>query len=392
VTGPWAVLAITLAIQALVSLAVLATPAMAPAVAAALHAPASLVGAYVAIVYVGAMVASLVSGPLVIRYGAMRVSQVGLLSCALGLLVLALSSSLGAAVAGALLVGVGYGPITPASSHLLAKSTPPHRAALMFSIKQTGVPVGGVLAGLLVPPLVLMGGVDAALYVVAAGCVLCMLVAQPAQPALDADREPGHRVSLARLGAGVTLVMRHPVLRQLAAFSFVFSAMQMALASFLVTYFSAELSYTLLAAGVALSIAQVGGVVGRVIWGYVADRWLGARAMLACIAALMAVCAVATAAFGADAPKVLVFSLLFVFGASATGWNGVYLAEVARLAPAGLAGAATGGSLAITFLGVVLGPLAFGGISASFGTYRAGYIALAIPTAYCAWQLSRKAR
>ena len=84
------------------------------------------------------------------------------------------------------------------------------------------------------------------------------------------------------------------------------------------------------------------------------------------------------------------FALLLTFGASATGWNGVYLAEVARLAPPGMASAATGGSLAITFFGVVLGPVVFGGIASAFDSYRAGYLVLAVPAAYCAWQLAQE--
>src|SRR5690606_39626516 len=60
------------------------------------------------------------------RYGAIRVSQVGLLICAVGL-VLVMSPALPAVVLGAFLIGLGYGPITPASSHLLARNTPAHR-------------------------------------------------------------------------------------------------------------------------------------------------------------------------------------------------------------------------------------------------------------------------
>src|SRR3569832_2154258 len=106
-TGPWGVLAITLTIQALVSLAVLAVPAMAPAMAQVLHVSPSLIGAYVAVVYVGAMLASTVSGPLVIRHGAMRGSQAGLLACARGMALLAVAPSLPAALAGAFLTGLG---------------------------------------------------------------------------------------------------------------------------------------------------------------------------------------------------------------------------------------------------------------------------------------------
>src|SRR5882724_7679104 len=106
--------------------------------------------------------------------------------------------------------------------------------------------------------------------------------------------------------------------------------------------------------------------------------------MLAMLAALMALSTLATAALQQGASGWVVGGVLFIFGACAVGWNGVYLAEVARQAPAGLAGLATGGTLAITFLGVVLGPPLFGGVSSLFGSYRAGFAALALPLAACA--------
>ena len=85
----------------------------------------------------------------------------------------------------------------------------------------------------------------------------------------------------------------------------------------------------------------------------------------------------------------LVFAVLFVFGACAVGWNGVYLAEVARQAPPGMAGLATGGTLVFTFLGVVLGPPLFGALSGAFGSYRAGFAVLAVPLALSAAGLWR---
>jgi len=91
-------------------------------------------------------------------------------------------------------------------------------------------------------------------------------------------------------------------------------------------------------------------------------------------------------------PTVLLLGILAVFGASAIGWNGVYLAEVARQAPKGQASLATGGTLAVTFLGVVLGPPLFGAMSGLFGSYRAGYAALALPTLACCVLLIRQKR
>lgn len=380
-TSAWWTLAVTLAIQALVSMAVITVPVMAPALGQALSVSATLVGVYIATVYAAAMLASLSGGALVARYGAIRVSQAGLLLCAAGLSVTALRSVAATAV-GAVLVGLGYGPVTPASSHLLARSTPAHRMSLVFSLKQTGVPLGGVLAGAVVP--VLLGfGWQAALLWVALATVGCALVAQPLRRELDADRDARQPFVAGQLARPVRLVLAHPELRRLAGCSFVFSIAQLSLTTYLVTYLNATLGYSLVTAGLALSVSQSAGVGGRVAWGFVADRWLGARRMLALLTVLMTIAALSTALLPAGAPAWLVLVVLAAYGMSAIGWNGVYLAEVARQAPAGQASMATGGCLAFTFLGVVLGPPVFGALSGATGSYRAGFAAVALVLAGC---------
>lgn len=371
----------------MVALALFAVPAMAPAMAGALRVSPTLIGAYIAVVYIGAMIASLCGGPLVARYGAMRVSQAGLLVCTLGLVLLAFAPGLAAAAVAAFLIGLGYGPITPASSHLLAKTTPAHRMSLVFSIKQTGVPVGGVLAGSLVPPLLLWGGTQSALLAVAAANLVCALLSQPLRAALDADRHPGQGLGFTSLLRPMRVVLGDRTLARLAAYSLVFSSVQLCLSSYLVTYLHTSLGYTLVSAGQVLAMAQAGGVVGRVVWGYIADRWLGARRMLAVLAALMAISAAAAAALQPAVPVALVIVLMTAFGACATGWNGVYLAEVARLAPPGMASMATGGSLAVTFFGVVFGPVLFGAVAQAFDSYRVAFLVLSVPTALCCWGL-----
>lgn len=387
----WLPLAITTAVQALVSTAVLTLPAMAPAVGQALDVSTVYAGVYIAIVYLGAVLSSAAGGHAVRRFGAIRVSQFGLLLCAAGLALCAVPS-LAALAVGASLIGLGYGPITPASSHLLMRTTAAARMSLVFSVKQSGVPLGGVLAGAVVPGLSLWLGWQAALLLVALANVLGVALAQPLRRPLDGDRERGHRLALNNLAGPVRLVLAHPQLRLLAGCSFVFSLAQLSLGTYLVTYLDVALAYGLLTAGLALSLAQAGGVAGRVFWGWVADRWLGARRMLMLLSLLMTLSTLATAVLQPGLPLPLVMAVLVVFGASAIGWNGVYLAEVARQAPAGQTGLATGGSLAVTFFGVVLGPPVFGAISALFGSYRAGFAALALATAWCTLALLRARR
>ena len=216
-------------------MALLTLPVMATVVAQALGVSATLTGVYVAIAYVGAILASLASGSAVARFGAIRVSQAGLLLCAAGLAVCALPSWPTMAL-GAFLIGLGYGPITPASSHLLALTTPAHRMSLVFSVKQTGVPLGGMLAGAIVPGLCCWADGRRALLAVAAANVCVRWppsrCAPGSTPTAGADRALG----FGNLLQPLHLVLSQRALARLAAFSFVFPAMQLSLSTYLVTY------------------------------------------------------------------------------------------------------------------------------------------------------------
>lgn len=384
----WLPLLATLFIQAMVAMALLTLPVMAPVAAKALEVSPALVGVYVAITYAGAMFASLTSGTTVSRLGPIRVSQLGLILCAIGLCLCAVPW-LPAIGLGALLIGLGYGPITPASSQILARTTQPSQMALVFSIKQTGVPVGAMMAGAIVPSLML--GIDWqwSLVVVAMACVVSAALSQPLREAMDDLRQASLTFQMSTLTTPLRMVLGHRALSTMAACSFMFSMVQMSLTTYLVTYLHDDLAYGMVSAGLLLSVTQMGGIGGRIAWGLVADRWLGAQKTLALLAILMAISALATALLLPTLPLWGIWSVLLVFGASAIGWNGVYLAEVARQAPEGKASVATGGTLTFTFLGVVIGPPLFGALSSAFGTYRAGFLALVITSSLCAWVLYR---
>ena len=373
----WWPLLLTLVIQAMVALALLSLPVVAPVVAQTLQVSPALVGLYVSVTYAGAMVATLMGGATVARMGAIRVSQWGLVLCALGLILCAVPW-LPSMVLGAVLIGLGYGPITPASSHLLARTTPKHQMSLVFSIKQTGVPLGSMLAGAVVPPLALLGNWQLSLVLVAVVCLLCAWVSQSLRAELDSDRQSDSAIRWGNLIEPIRLVLAHRALLIMAFCSFLFSMVQLSLTTYLVTFLHDDLTYGLVAAGLALSVTQLGGMGGRVVWGFVADRWLGARRMLVLLASMMALGALASAFLTIDTPQAVVIVILVGFGSSAIGWNGVYLAEVARRAPPGMASMATGGTLAFTFLGVVVGPPLFGALSGLFGTYRAGFVGLMV--------------
>ena len=371
-------LLVTLAIQVMTALSMMAVPVLASNAAPDIGVSAAYVGLFVALIYLGAMISSVAGGALVPRFGAIRVSQICLLLCAVGLALAMLGLPAIMTVA-ALIIGCGYGPITPASSHVLAKSTPPHLTGLVFSLKQTGVPLGGLLAGLLVPPLVLLAGWRAALACVSVVCLVVAAFAQAMRPSIDCDREPGRRIDLTAVLAPLKQVLGVPSIRALALASLFYSAMQLCLMGYMVTYLVQDLELSLVRAGILLAIAQAGGVFGRIAWGTVADRWIPPQRMFGLLGLTMAGGAAATALFSPAWPDSALMLTLMLFGAAAIGWNGVMLAQVARLASPGKVGLATGGTLFFTFFGVVTGPLLFGAIVGSGLGYRAAYLLLALP-------------
>ncbi|MCC7050072.1 MAG: MFS transporter [Alphaproteobacteria bacterium] len=386
----------TLWIQAVVSWAMLTLPVFAPDAAGELGLEVGLIGVYAAIAYVGSMAGALLGGGFVARLGAVRLSQVCLVVCALSVAAFASGSWWVLALA-TLVLGVGYGPCTPASSHVLSRHTPPRLMSLVFSIKQTGVPLGGALAGATVPPMTLAWGWRGAALAMAAACLLTVLVIQPARRRLDADRNPNEPFLRGHPLAPLGFVLRRPDLRELALTSFIFSALQQCLAVFLVAYLTAEIGYGLVGAGRILAVALGFGIAGRVLWGWLADRQAktdpgSSRRLLGCLSLAMAASSIAMGLWTGDWPLAAVLTVAAAYGATGAGWNGVLLAEVARRATPSEAGRATGGTLFITFFGVVVAPPAAALLTRWTGSFGTIFLVLGVLVLICAAVLLRPAR
>lgn len=382
-------LGITFAVQALVAFAVYCAPVMAPVAGPALGFSAAAVGYYIAATYFGSMIGSAVAGGWVARFGPIRVSQAGLALCLAGLL-LAASASPPLVMLGGFVVGLGYGPTTPASSVILVRAAPPGMFALTFSVKQTGVPAGGVLAGALVPGLVLALGWQGAAAAIGVACFALAVAIGPARARYDSELDPAAPLSFRSALAPVKLVLATPRLREMCVASFVFGGVQITLVTYLVTFLVESFALSLVLAGLVMSVSQVASVAGRVLWGVLADRVFTRRVMLGFLGLGMGLSALGALGASPDWPRALLFGYAIVFGATAVGWNGVWLAEIARLAPPGRTSEATGGCLFFTFLGVVVTPPAFNAMFSASGSYAIAYAVFAVPAiAVGAWLLAR---
>ncbi len=372
-TGFIAVLIITLAVQVQASLVVFTPPILAPVAQHDVGVSAAAVGLVMALIYVSSVPAALVSGKVIGRLGAIRVSQLCILFSSAGMALMAIPNPWVIA-AGALIIGIGYGAVTPASSTVLADKAPLGMRSLIFSIKQTGVPIGGAIAGALVPLLIISIGWQYAAISIAVIGVAVIAAAQPIQRGIDSSQPHRQVASGTGLLEPLRMVFSHARLRELAISSFAFSGMQMCLGSYLVVLLIERAALTVAVAGGALSVAMIAGIFGRLFWGVLADYGFSARSVLGLLGLLMATGAMLMTLIDNTWTLGFIYLVCFLFGASAVGWNGVYLAEVAHIAPPGRAGSATGASLAMTYSGVVILPSLFWLVHALTDSYAPGFM------------------
>jgi MFS family permease len=360
-------------LQAMVALALFAPGAVAPTAGLSVQ---SLSVFSTAVFAVGVLTTFWAGGPIN-RIGSLRVASLCAAAVVASMALATLGSGAALLLAG-LCLGFAFGPETPASTALLGKLVTDERRALVFSVRQTGNQIGAVLGSLTLPAIAIWLAPQwsyAAVGVCAIGGILVFEWLRPAYAGLaQAPPQLGMRARLA-------LVSSDRRLAALTAASIPFSGMQLALNTYFVTLGVRELGLSHIEAGVALACAQGGGLLGRLGWGFLAMRIGATRLILVSLGLGMAVCAAMFGLFGDVLGKAGLYAVAAAFGLTASGWNGVFLAEVARLAPQDRIGETTGAVLTASYAGLLVTP-ALISIAERFVGLPGAFVGLAI-LAFC---------
>ncbi len=394
---PWiAALTATLTVQTVGTLLSTAIPVVAPQMTAELGLPPETIGSFASVNTLGAMLFLLFGTPLVARFGPARMLQWGTLAAGAAML-LALPGSPALLLAAALLMGIGYGPTGPAGSRVLQATAPPRHRVLVFSVKQAGAPAGGALAGLACAPLAAAFGWQWALAAAALAAFLAAAAIHPLRRHLDIERPTPvplrEAFGLRRLGAPLAALRVHPAMPGLVLLAFAYAALQGSLFTFIVTWLVEAHGRSLTAAGALFAAFTVAGVAGRLGLGFVADR-VG-DAML-CLGVQGVGAAVLTAGFVLGAPAApgwLALALAAGCGFSAASWNGIFLAEVARLSPPDRVAEASSGAILLCFVGYLVAPVLFAAAVAWTASWTLPFLAgCGFLGAVAAWVLARRRR
>jgi predicted MFS family arabinose efflux permease len=324
--GPAILLTLT---QAMISWAVFAPPVIAKQALPEMGLDPIWIGAQPTLVFIAAMLVGVLASSWVARINPMRATQLFVSLCVVGPALIATGSIVLVAL-GSLLIGAALGPSTPASSHILGRVTPPRLQPLIFSIRQSGVTLGGVLAGFVTPLLMELWDWQTSLLIVAAACAVTVVLVEIWVRGYNIHADPTIERRPAIL-APIRLVLSIPSLRWLTLGIVPLVIAQYGLTTFLVLYLQEDIDLSVITAGWVLAAALASGGVGRIVFGMIAGRYLPPL-------------------------TVLIYFVGIVYGAGAAGWNGVFLAEAARLSPPGTISRVTGGSAFFIFAGIVVGP------------------------------------
>jgi len=383
-----------LAVQTAVSFLSRIAPTLAPTLAPRIGWPVENVGYLSAMITAASTIALLLGVPLIRRLGSMRNLQLGLALGVLGALLSGLPSA-AALVVGTLLIGLSIGPPSSAGMDVLQRFSPPRHRNLLFSIKQAGVPLGGVIAGLLMPWASQALGIGVAVTIAAALGALTLFAVQPLRARVDATRERTLRLhwrmflSPDTLRRPLAVLVALPALRRMGLAGGCLGASQGAWFAFLVTYLVVELHWTLTAAGALFALMQLVSVLGRPLAGFISDR-LGDGLRVLRWAVIGSGLTTLALAFCTPAwPTWSVIALAVLAGLTVASWNGVQFAEVARLAPRQTLNETMTGATLLLLLAYVVGPALFSLVVAAGASFGAAFAAMSLVTFSALLPLSR---
>ena len=367
----WAnALAATMLVQTVGAFILFAVPVIGPVLTEAAGLPGESIGYLSSLSALG--VCWLLSNgvPMLAQYGPVRMLQIGLALGVLGFAAIC-TAWWPLAVLGAVVMGFGYATNNPASSEILVRTAPARNRVLVFSLKQ---------AGLIVAPLVGLHGLFGVTLLMLALGTIALLLVQPARAKLD---PPGERLPTAWFPAlfswrvmrnSVAALKLHPSLPMFTALGLSLAILQACLTAFLVTYLVTRHGFSLAEGGLIAATMQGANLVARITLGWLADRIGNAQLQLAVQGFLAAASLAALALHQPVSGDPVTYALVALAGFTGTSWNGLHMAESARLSPPGRVGEVTSAVNLFGFVGSVSGPILFALLVQATDSYAVAFL------------------
>lgn len=344
---------------------------MAPAMKTDLGLTFTEFGLLVTAYSIGQVTGALPGGRFTDRIGVGRALVAAQAILVVSAIILTQATGLTVAMLAMLIAGWGYSIINPATSKGVFEAFPPERRATAMGIKQTGVPIGGVLAAAAGSLVIVVSWQTVTAGVACAsvfGGLVCLRLAREPSPAPRAagQRKPG----------GFTEILRNGNYNRFVAGNFLYNFGQYNFFTYITLFMREGLLLSQELAGLCYGTAQATSVAARMGWGAVSDflfkgRRKGLTLVLGATAALLL-----TGLGLLDARAGLIAGLAFtaLLGVTIASYAPLMQTMAVEAVPARQTGAAIGYNGIGTSMGAIVGPPAFGWMVDVSGAFASGWM------------------
>jgi sugar phosphate permease len=367
----WTILALGTGAQTAYSAVFLGIPVLAPALQQEYHLGLTQVGLAIAAANGGSVFTLLAWGLLADRVGERAVLGVGLAGCGAGLVIAADAPSFAVLVIALTLGGASGASVNAASGRAVMSWFGRDQRGFALGIRQTALPLGGLIAALVLPPVAASGGVRAGLLALAAGCVAAALAGAGGLREAPHDEE-----ELKDIGSPV----RDPRMWKLSVGSALVLAAQISILSFLILFLHQERGLSTAVAAAVFALIQALGALLRIVSGRWSDRVQARIAPLRKLAVGLTATLAAAAAL-LSAPLALLIPVFVAAGALSLSWNGLSFTAAAEMAGRARAGAALGFQQTALAITSAAAPPAFAAVVEASSWSLAYGLAAAMPVA-----------
>gem|GEM_PF-807014 len=290
-----------------------------------------------------------------------------------------------------LLIGMFYSVSQPGGSKVILKWFRKENRGLAMGIRQAGIPIGGALAGVLIPFLTVQYNMTYAINSIACICIIggLLFFMFYKEPYVQEEARKGHNNISFWMELKVVICKKE--LYPIYITGICMISLQMVLVGHFMKFLAGEQSITFIVAGTVFSVMFFSGMIGRIALATISDvLYKGNRRIPLFIAVcasiglmLLLVMNIHTITSG------VLYGVSALLGFFSIGWFSLFIAEVAELASEESVGITVSVALTLNQIAIIVAPVLFGYIVDEKG-YAYAWLCIVVLLSISAVSLYRK--
>ena len=344
-------------------------------------------GFIVSAVNIGPIFSMMLFGYLMDKKGEKQIIGWGSILLGFSALLLMLVNNYAMLILLLLIVGVWYGSAQTGGSTAIVKWFPDKHRGLAIGIRQTGIPIGGALASVILTYMYYQHSLTSVHLVqgfvaIGGGLLFLLIYQEPKNPEAVAATSVTFKEKLEAIKNNKDLYPIYIV-------GIVMMTLQMILVAHFMSYLHQEGGYSLTEAGQYLSLLLIGGMIGRVVIAWISDQFFAQKREY-----LLMIVMVSTVILTVILPlmlqaQVLMLFYCFLLGFVALGWYSLFIACVTEQSHPHYVGLTVSAALTLNQFFIVIAPSLYGYMVTVFSSYQVALDIVAIAVALGAMNLYR---